>query len=254
MWGAASLRTPALRSLPRWCWPVAAASWAAAFFFSRGRGSGSGRKEKREPFPGAKFKSEKQKTALLIYTIRCRPRGKLTYNRNKKASNCVKSQIPRPRHPSRVPPTAGVATALFCGFRLLLSCCCCGRLLCPSVGAIAPTPAYNRRYARSKSAHNSAVICNSRPQGIRHLSFTGTASPDSGSARAARERRPSALSRAAFGHRAGLSQPGTRSRPARRGAGVSGSAGRRPRTLLRGHGLLQSRAAHTPQPPPIPTQ
>ena len=39
-----------------------------------------------------------------------------------------------------------------------------GRLLCPSVGAVAPTPAYNRRYARSKSAHNSAVICNSRPK------------------------------------------------------------------------------------------
>lgn len=111
LWGAASLRTPALRSLRRWCWPVAAASWAAAFFFSRGRGSGSGRKKEREHFPCAKFRGKKKKSALLIYPIRCRPRGKSTYNRNKKASNCVKSQIPRPRHPSRVPPTAGAATA-----------------------------------------------------------------------------------------------------------------------------------------------
>ena len=81
------------------------------FLFARAGQRQRAKKRKREPFPGAKFKGEKQKTALLIYPIRCRPRGKLTYNRNKKASNCVKSQIPRPRHPSRVPPTAGAATA-----------------------------------------------------------------------------------------------------------------------------------------------
>lgn len=83
----------------------------SGFFLFARAGQRQRAKKRREPSPGAKFKGKKKKAALLIYIIRCRPRGKSTYNRNKKASNCVKSQIPRPRHPSRVPPTAGAATA-----------------------------------------------------------------------------------------------------------------------------------------------
>lgn len=49
-----------------------------------------------------------------------------------------------------------------------------GRLLCPSAPVCAGAPAYNRRYARSKSAHNSAVICNSRPKGQAQQAGTST--------------------------------------------------------------------------------
>ena len=74
---------PALRSPWGWCWPVAAASGAAAFFFSRGLGSSSVQKKERNLSP-VRLLRAKRKNPLCPSV----------------ADSPPSRAYPRPRHPA----------------------------------------------------------------------------------------------------------------------------------------------------------